>query len=152
MNTKFFWNEIRPIRSGILSMLKLSKRTEYGLIAIRHIAAEPVRITTAKEIADRYKIPYELLAKVMQKLAKQGLIVSHQGVYGGYTLATGAGELSISTIINAIEGQLPAITQCIADSPDSCSIYDNCTIKNPLGKIQLNIDQVFKTMKLSEIV
>ena len=52
-------------------MLKLSKRTEYGLIAIRHIAAEPVKITTAKEIADRYKIPYELLAKVMQKLAKQ---------------------------------------------------------------------------------
>src|SRR5450759_2587608 len=85
MSTKFFWNEIRPIRSGLLSMLKLSKRTEYGLIAIRHIAAEPVRITTAKEIADRYKIPYELLAKVMQKLAKRGLIVSHQGVYGGYT-------------------------------------------------------------------
>ncbi len=134
-------------------MLKLSKKVEYGLIAIRHIAAsDSGRITTAKEIADKYGIPYELLAKVMQKLAKQGLIVSHQGVNGGYTLAIGAGQLSISTIINAIEGQLPGITQCIAESPESCSIYDNCTIKNPLGKIQLNIDQVFKTMKLSEIV
>ncbi len=134
-------------------MLKLSKKVEYGLIAIRHIAAaDPDRITTAKEIADRYKIPYELLAKVMQKLAKRRLIVSHQGVYGGYTLAKGAGEMSISSIINAIEGHLPALTQCIAESPDSCSIYDNCTIKNPLGKIQMNIDSVFKTMKLSEIV
>ena len=134
-------------------MLKLSKRVEYGLIAIRHIAAaEPGRITTAKEIADHYKIPYELLAKVMQRLAKKGLIVSHQVVYGGYTLAKGAGELSISVIIHAIEDHLPAITQCIAESPDSCSIYDNCTIKNPLGKIQLNIEQVFQTMKLSEIV
>jgi Rrf2 family protein len=134
-------------------MLKLSKRVEYGLIAIRHIAAaEPGRITTAKEIADHYKIPYELLAKVMQRLAKKGLIVSHQGVYGGYTLANGAGERSISVIIHAIEDHLPAITQCIAESPDSCSIYDNCTIKNPLGKIQLNIEHVFQTMKLSEIV
>jgi Rrf2 family protein len=88
----------------------------------------------------------------MQRLAKKGLIVSHQGVYGGYTLAKGAGELSISVIIHAIEDHLPAITQCIAESPDSCSIYDNCTIKNPLGKIQLNIEQVFQTMKLSEIV
>lgn len=134
-------------------MLKLSKKTEYGLIAIRHIAAaERGRVITAKEIADRYGIPYELLAKVMQKLAKRGLIVSHQGVYGGYTLAVGAGDLPISAIISAIEDQLPAIAQCIAESPDSCSIYDNCTIKNPLGKIQLNIEQVFKTMKLSEIV
>jgi len=134
-------------------MLKLSKKVEYGLIAIRHIAAADLgRITTAKEIADKYKIPYELLAKVMQKLAKRGFIVSHQGVYGGYSLAKGASDMSISSIINAIEGQLPAITQCIAESPDSCSIYDNCTIKDPLEKIQSNIDLVFKTMKLSEIV
>ncbi|HTX19945.1 MAG TPA: Rrf2 family transcriptional regulator [Bacteroidota bacterium] len=134
-------------------MLKLSKKVEYGLIAMRHVAAgESGRVTTAKEIAERYKLPYELLAKVMQKLAKRGFIVSHQGVYGGYTLAKGAGEISISSIIDAIEGQLPAIAQCIAESPDSCSIYDNCTIKNPLGKIQTNIDTVFRSMKLSEIV
>ncbi len=133
-------------------MLKLSKKVEYGLIAIRHIAASRGTISTAKEIADRYKIPYELLAKVLQRLAKSGLIVSHQGVNGGYTLARGASEISISTVIDSIEGRLPALTQCIAESPESCSIYDNCTIKNPLGKIQLNIEQVFKTMKVSEIV
>ncbi len=134
-------------------MLKLSKKVEYGLIAIRHIAAtEGSRYSTAKEISDRYHVPYELLAKVLQKLARQGLIVSHQGVYGGYSLARSADQISVSTVINAIEGQLPGITQCIADSPDSCSIYDNCTIKNPLGKIQSNIERVFDTMKVSEIV
>jgi len=134
-------------------MLKLSKKVEYGLIAIRHIAVtQPGRYSTAKEISDRYRIPHELLAKVLQKLAKSGLIVSHQGVYGGYSLAKHADQITISTVINAIEGQLPAITQCIAESPDSCSIYDNCTIKNPLGKIQLNLEHVFNTMTVSEIV
>ena len=56
-------------------MFQLSKKVEYGLIAIRHMAAGgPGQIHTAKEIADRYHIPYELLAKVMQKLAKKGVL------------------------------------------------------------------------------
>jgi Rrf2 family protein len=65
-------------------MVRLSKKVEYGLIAIRHIAAKPAgEIVTTKEIADTYKMPYELLAKVLQKLTKSGLIASHQGVRGG---------------------------------------------------------------------
>jgi Rrf2 family protein len=134
-------------------MLKLSKKIEYGLIAMRHIASiGDGKIATAKEIAAKYHISQELLAKVLQKLAKEGLIVSHQGMYGGYTLAQRADEMSISTVINAIDGQFPAITQCIAAAPESCSIFENCTIKNPLGKIQVNIEQMFSTMKVSEIV
>ena len=74
-------------------MVRLSKKVEYGLIAIRHIATKSFgEIVTAKEIADSYKIPYELLAKVLQKLTKSGLIISHQGVHGGYELAMKPGE------------------------------------------------------------
>lgn len=133
-------------------MLKLSKKVEYALIAMRHIAAQSGKQSTAKEIARAYKVSYELLAKVLQKLAKRGLVVSHQGVHGGYALAKGADQISISAVINAVEGQMPALTQCIAESPASCSIYDNCTIKNPLGKIQGDIEQFFQSMKVSEIV
>ncbi len=135
-------------------MLRLSKKVEYGIIAIRHIATHQMRgtVTTAKEIADAYDIPYELLAKVLQKLAKERLIMSYQGVHGGYTLARNADAISISSIINAIEGFSPAITQCIAETPQSCEIYQNCTIKNPLGKIQHNINEAFEKMMLSEIV
>jgi DNA-binding IscR family transcriptional regulator len=63
-------------------MIRLSKRVEYGLIAIRHIATKPAgEIVTAKEIADTYGIPYELLSKVLQKLTKSGLISSHPGMH-----------------------------------------------------------------------
>ena len=134
-------------------MLKLSKKVEYGLIAMRHIASiNDGKFATAKEIAGAYHISQELLAKVLQKLAKQGLVVSHQGVRGGYALGQRADQISISTIINAIEGQIPGITQCIADTPQSCSIFEKCTIKNPLGKIQGNIELMFSTMKVSEII
>jgi Rrf2 family protein len=134
-------------------MVRLSKKVEYGLIAIRHIATKHQGdIVTAKEIAEIYKIPYELLAKVLQKLTKSGLIASHQGVRGGYTLAKSACDIPVSMIINAIEGSQPMIAQCMSDGPDSCNVFTVCTIKSPLTKVQANIERAFSTMTLSEIV
>lgn len=133
-------------------MLKLSKKVEYGLIAIRHIASVNNQITTVKEISDRYHIPSDVLAKVMQKLTKGKLILSHQGSMGGYTLARGAEEISVMDIISVIEGTNVGIAQCFTEEPENCSIYLNCTIKNPLGKIQHNLEHVFNTMKVSEII
>jgi len=134
-------------------MVRLSKKVEYGLIAIRHIATRAIgEIVTAKEIADVYGIPYELLAKVLQKLTKSGLIASHQGVRGGYTLAKNPSEIPVSMIIRAIEGTQPVIAQCMSDGPISCTVFTVCTIKSPLTKVQANIEQAFSTMTLSEIV
>jgi Rrf2 family protein len=134
-------------------MVRLSKKVEYGLIAIRHIAARAGGdVVTAKEIAVEYKIPYELLAKVLQRLTKAGLIMSHQGVHGGYSLAKRPDEVPVSVIIHAIEGTTPVIAQCLADGPDSCGVFTTCTIKSPLAKVQENIELAFSSMKLSEIV
>ncbi|MBI4535514.1 MAG: Rrf2 family transcriptional regulator [Ignavibacteriae bacterium] len=134
-------------------MVRLSKKVEYGLIAIRHVATRSNgELVTAKEIADRYHIPYELLAKVLQKLSKAGLIVSHQGVRGGYTLAKHPSEIRVSKVINAIEGTLPMIAQCMSEGPESCGVFSVCTIKSPLHKVQANIEQAFNSMTLMEIV
>ncbi|MFQ5799956.1 MAG: RrF2 family transcriptional regulator [Bacteroidota bacterium] len=134
-------------------MLRLSKRVEYGIIAMRHMAVKNYGdVTTAKEVSERYDIPYELLAKVLQRLAKKGLIISHQGVHGGYTLVRDAADIPLSTIISAIEENVPAIVQCVAESPEACSIWNTCTIKSPLVKIQSGIDQMFNKMTLQEIV
>ncbi len=134
-------------------MVRLSKKVEYGLIAIRHIAAHAgTDIMTAKEISDKYGIPYDLLAKVLQRLSKANLIVSHQGVRGGYSLALDPRTVHISTIIQAIEGTAPVIARCLADGPASCEVFDACTIKSPLTKVQANIEHAFGTMTLAEIV
>lgn len=134
-------------------MVRLSKRVEYGLIAIRDIASCPGgELVTAKEISDRYGIPFDLLAKVLQRLSKSGLIHSHQGVRGGYALAVDPGQLQVSTIIHAIEGTTPVIAQCLSDGPQSCEVFSVCTIKSPLSKVQANIERAFGTMTLAEIV
>ena len=134
-------------------MVRLSKKVEYGLIAIRHIAAKsPGEVVTAKEIADTYRIPFDLVAKVLQSLTRSGLITSHQGVRGGYSLSGDPGKIPVASIIHAIEGFTPVIAQCLADGPDSCTVYDVCTIKSPLTKVQANIELAFRNMTLSEIV
>ncbi|MGA9119608.1 MAG: Rrf2 family transcriptional regulator [Bacteroidota bacterium] len=132
-------------------MVRLSKRAEYGLIAIRHVASQ-TNVVTAKEIATLYGIPYELLAKVLQKMTKAGLLVSQQGVHGGYVLGRPATEIPVSAIIRAIEGTTPTIAQCMAEGAGSCMVFTVCTIKSPLGKVQANIERAFSTMRLSEIV
>ncbi len=134
-------------------MVRLSKKVEYGLIALRHMAARPAgEISTAKEVAERYGVPFDLLAKVLQRLGKAGLIASHQGMKGGYSLSKDPREIPVSTIIHAIEGSAPVITQCLADGPQSCEVFDACTIKSPMTKVQANIDRAFHDMTLSEIV
>lgn len=137
----------------IYLMVRLSKKVEYGLIALRHMAARPfAEIVTAKEVADRYGIPYDLLAKVLQRLGKAGLVSSHQGVRGGYTLAKDPREMPVSDIIHAIEGSAPTIAQCLSEGPASCDVFNVCTIKSPLTRVQANIDRAFHNMTLSEIV
>ncbi len=133
-------------------MLKLSKKVEYGLIAIRHIASVNNQISTVKEISERYSIPNDVLAKVMQKLTRGKLILSYQGAMGGYSLARRADEISVMDVIAVIEGTQVGIAQCFSEEPQNCSIYENCSIKNPLGKIQHNLENVFNSMKVSEIV
>ena len=133
-------------------MFKLSKKVEYGLIAVKHIAAQSAGdILTAKEISDKYDIPYELLSKVLQRLAKEKIIVSHQGVKGGYTLSVNPDDLKISNLIEAIDGP-QHITECMSGRYELCSQYETCIIKGPLTKLQSNINGVFNKLTLSEII
>ena len=109
-------------------MFQLSKKVEYGLIAMRHMASGGVgRTYTAKEIADAYHLPYELLAKVMQRLVKEGLVASFQGVNGGYALARNPNDLKVSEIINAIEGEQKVTVTHVSVSDGGQAIVGNVT-------------------------
>ena len=102
-------------------MLQLSKKVEYGLIALRHMAMKPAgNIVTTKELAKEYGLPYELLAKILQKLARAGVIRSLQGVRGGYTLASRPEELKVAAVIRIIEDAKPMVAECYTDGPESC--------------------------------
>lgn len=135
-------------------MFQLSKKVEYGLIAIRHMAAGRSGQTfTAKEIAERYSIPYELLAKIMQKLVRKGFLISFQGVNGGYALQRNPESITVSSIIDAIEeSKAVKLVRCESEEPGNCIIFSTCTIKDPLMKLQGSINQVLQNITVKELV
>jgi Rrf2 family protein len=93
-------------------MLRLSKKADYALIAMRHLAgAQADGSVSAREIAESYGIPAELLAKVLQRLVRSRLLVSVQGTRGGYRLAGDARLLTVADVIQAIDGPV-AVTAC----------------------------------------
>jgi Rrf2 family protein len=124
---------IRPKGSDI-EMLKLSKRADYGLIAVRHLAGQPSSVAcSANEIARAYGIPAELLAKILQKLARNGLLISQHGTNGGYVLAKPPSQLTALEVIRAIEGPL-LITSCVTERRE-CGQMLKCTVREPLRHV-----------------
>ncbi len=134
-------------------MLQLSKKVEYGLIALRHMATRPFgTVFTAKELAKEYDLPYELLAKILQKLARAGMVRSLQGVRGGYSLAKRADEMTVAEVINVIEETKPMVAECYTEGPECCYLFGSCTIRKPLGKLQRDLNVLFDQLTVQEIV
>lgn len=134
-------------------MFHLSKKVEYALIALRHMASDVQgKIFTTKEISDKHKLSYELMAKIMQKLVKGNFITSYQGVNGGYVLTKNIANIKVSELINAVEGKASVkIVACESGTPEDCSIHTTCTIKNPLAKLQNNINKVLDELTIKEM-
>src|SRR5437763_1208466 len=99
-------------------MLRLSKKVEYGLVALQHMARRG-SVSTVREISDENGISYDLLAKIMQELKREGLVMSHQGVRGGYTLMLAPQEISVTRVIDALEEDT-TITKCTSET-ECCS-------------------------------
>ena len=113
-------------------MLKLTKKADYGLIAMRHLAEHAdLGACSAKDLAEMYSMPQEALAKILQKLTKAGLLVSQYGTNGGYTLARDPRRISAFEVIRAIDGPL-FITSCSAATED-CEQSDRCTSAGRCG-------------------
>lgn len=131
-------------------MLRLSKKADYALIAMKHLALRPERgSSSAREIAEQFDIPIELMAKVLQRLVRRGLLASQQGTRGGYQLARPASAITVAEVIQAIDGPL-TVTACSSQS-DSCDQYSKCNVRDPLWKIKERILSALGETTLSEL-
>ncbi len=124
------------------------------MMAVRYLAINSNRkYATARDISNFYDIPFELVAKVLQQLVKKNLISSCQGVRGGYSLVKSPEHISLMEIISAIEDNYQ-ITNCMNEksSQKDCNHFNCCMIRDPLIKVQLEIDKVFQNMKINQIL
>ena len=128
-------------------MLMLSKKVEYGLIAVLHMAdLRPGTIVTAKDVSEQYRIPADLLGKVLQALVRSGLVASVQGAHGGYHLARALDGIQLGEVIEAVEGPV-FLTKCQED-PAQCGQFHACTIKEPVQLLQEQLQQFIHSISL----
>lgn len=131
-------------------MLRLSKKTDYALLALRYLAIEaPSGVASARAIAERYDIPVELLAKVLQHLARVGFVAAHKGAHGGYALARPTTAISVADVVQAMDGPL-SVTAC-APGDDRCAQFATCTVRDPLWRLKDRLLTVLRTTTLAEM-
>lgn len=131
-------------------MLKISKKVEYGILAVQYISVYGDDVVSVKEISTKLNLSNEFLSKIMQTLKKKSIIQSVQGINGGYKLTPRDTELNVMDIILAFDEKI-ALVDCIHKDFVYCSKEENCPIKNPMQILQDKIENIFLTTTISEL-
>ena len=136
-------------------MLQLTKRTEYGLIALLHLAAREGEVVSVREIGEHYPIPKRLLAEAVKELTRAGLLASQRGASGGYWLARPAEEITLGQVVSALEGA-PSLTSChdlaLASTDGSCEVQPTCPIRSPLQRLRQGIWGLMQNTTLRALI
>lgn len=131
-------------------MLKLTRKTEYSLIALRHMqSVDEDDVVSTREISDRYEIPYPLLAKILQELARKGIVQPVQGPRGGYRLKAKLDSITLREFFESLEGPL-GIMDCYFDS--NCEIVKTCNIRSPVERINKTMRNMLDGMTVSDVM
>jgi len=138
-------------------MLTLTRKTDYALIALTHLAHEPAGYSSAREIASKYNLPLPLLMNLLKLLAQKGLARSVRGPRGGYTLAIAANKIALTDIINAVEGPVQLV-QCV-DMHDEgnkvtegeCQLVSCCPVRSPIHRIHDRLVSFLTSITLADI-
>ncbi len=133
-------------------MLRISKKVEYALIGLLHMSQKNGQeLTTAKELANTYHIPQELMGKVLQQLARRELILSVQGVKGGYKIRQSTEQITLSLIYDVIDGPFKIVSCIHKKDRLDCEQHSFCTIRNPMEIIQNKLELFFSQLTLKDL-
>ncbi|MBS9782234.1 MAG: Rrf2 family transcriptional regulator [Arcobacter sp.] len=129
----------------------LTKKSEYALLSLVSIAKNE----TPKNVdilSKELNISKSFLAKIMQNLAKNSLVISHRGVNGGFTLGKSWEEMTIFEIVSAAEEKIPTVFEC-SPALDKCpnNKADLCSIWPLLNNLQFKVDELLKELTLKDI-
>jgi Rrf2 family protein len=138
-------------------MLQLTKRTEYGLIAMVHLASRSGEFVSVREICERYPIPRRLMAEVLKELGRAELVESQRGAAGGYTLSRDPEHIALSEVVAALEGA-PGLTSC--QTPHlggeghgaECGVQPTCPIRSPIHRIREHLWGLMQRTTLRSLV
>lgn len=134
-------------------MIKLSRKVEYGLIALKHMSKQPQgELSTAKNICELYKCPFDATSRVLQSLAQKGLLKSEQGAHGGYLVARDLSKVPFYDFLEMVVGSV-GIAKCLhAHSTVKCELAGSCNIGSTMGYLNQRLIEFYKNLTLREVL
>ena len=130
-------------------MLRVGKLTDYGTVVMTSFARQPQRLQSANEIAAELGLALPTVSKVLKALVQHGLLVSHRGAKGGYSLAAAPEDISVAQIIAAIEGPI-ALTEC-SDTTGICGQEPQCSVRSNWQRINIAVREALERVTLADL-
>ena len=132
-------------------MIRITRLTDYGIVLLsRFASAEPATVHSARELASETGIPLPTASKILKALTRAGLLTSHRGTQGGYSLSRPAEEVTVSDIIGSLEGPI-ALTDCAGEADGNCDIELTCPVRTNWQRITDAIRDALEAIPLTEM-
>lgn len=131
-------------------MLRMTKKADYGIVLLTHMAGQPDGRFTAPELAAETQLPAPTVSKILKQLGREGLLESYRGAKGGYSLARAPQRISVAAMISALDGPI-AVTECIDDVPGTCSQEDVCRLRGNWQQINVAVREALERISLAEL-
>lgn len=133
-------------------MLTLTKRAEYALVAISHLANCRGQICSARDIAEEHRVPLPLLMNVLKRMTQANLVSSTRGSRGGYQLAQDPSAISLHELILAVDAPIALVPCAHSDSEASrCEREDVCAIRGPLNRVHAAFETFLESVSIADL-
>jgi len=129
--------------------VKLKRKGEYGILGVTYIAQQEKDIVYTREVAESWELPESFLAKIFQRLSKNGILNSYKGVRGGFSLAKSPEEITLKEILDIVQGPT-TIGWCEVDN-EKCNRFKNCSLSKVLDKVRDNMKNIFENTTIADI-
>jgi len=132
-------------------MIKLSKMTDYAVVILGEMSRGNGALQTACGLSEKTGLPEPTVAKVLKLLARGSLIDSARGTNGGYKLSKQPNEITMASVITALEGPVQ-LTSCVDGKDECCSHSHNCAMKGKWNPVNAAMQQALENVSLAQMM
>lgn len=130
-------------------MNKINRKLEYALMALRHLhLKKPGELASVKEMSSLYGCPYDLTARVLQQLARGGVVRSEHGAQGGYQLVKDLTKLSMQDLMQLVLGPVE-LAKCLGS--ERCELVGSCNIQTPMQNLQARLSLFYQSISVADL-
>ncbi|MBW7850443.1 MAG: SUF system Fe-S cluster assembly regulator [Rhodospirillales bacterium] len=131
-------------------MLRLSRMTDYAVVVLVRMARGGPVVMTAPGLAAATNLPEPSVGKILKQLAQARLVSAHRGAAGGYVLARPAGDIRVSEVVAALEGEV-ALTACVDGAEGGCRVEATCPVRGRWDPVNRAVRAALEEVSLADM-